>query len=312
MRLRRPSPAHARGHTAALWRAAGPALPSLRPSGPALKSGGPRTGSPPLMLSTAHAYPFPLIADLGLVGYAVPLAVGLALFPRVARKQLGGWRVLLDAVVIAAGVLFIGWATVLRPLIAAGGSRLGRVVSLAYTVADVAVAALVLTLGARARAGTRRMWLLLGSGLVPLAVTDSLYVTPMARGEAGLTGTLLTAGWMAAFLLVAAALFPPTRPSKEPPPGALPWLPGRRTRPDRRGGPWRTLVQPGDRASPERRHQRAGESDRVTDRRRRGGDGGVRHRSRHLVAPPAGARAGRCARPCGRGSPAEVGPSWRR
>ena len=47
---------------------------------------------------------------------------------------------------------------------------------LAYPMADVAICALVLTLGMRQPPADRLPWLCLGAGLVSLAVTDSIYV----------------------------------------------------------------------------------------------------------------------------------------
>ena len=135
-----------------------------------------------------HVYPFPSVADLGFIAYSLPVAAALLLFPRSSLRRGSRLREILDAGVIAASVLFVSWATVLGPLYNAGGSGSARLVGLAYPVVDVVVASLVLVLGMRVPAGQRRCWLLLGGGLVTLAVTDSIYVSMTLAGKTGTTG----------------------------------------------------------------------------------------------------------------------------
>jgi drug/metabolite transporter (DMT)-like permease len=50
-------------------------------------------------LSRDHEYPFPSLADLGYIGYAVPAAAALFLFPRMGERGASRLRPLLDAVV---------------------------------------------------------------------------------------------------------------------------------------------------------------------------------------------------------------------
>jgi two-component system sensor histidine kinase/response regulator len=156
-------------------------------------------------LFRAHAYPFPSLADLGFIGYCLPAAAGLLLFPRSSLRRASRIREFLDVCVIAGSVLFVSWATVLGPLFNAQGSGFAHLVGLGYPVADVIVASIVLALGTRVAPGQRRSWLLLGSGLVVLTVTDSVYASMTLDGKTGTTGTLLVFGWIGAFLLIAAA-----------------------------------------------------------------------------------------------------------
>ncbi|HST82622.1 MAG TPA: response regulator [Kineosporiaceae bacterium] len=153
----------------------------------------------------AHVYPFPSAADFGFIGYSLPATAALLLFPRSSIRQTSRLREILDASLIAASVLFVSWETVLGPLYEADGSGFSRLIGLGYPVADIAVASMVLVLGMRVSPGQRRSWLLLGGGLVLLAVTDSTYVSKTLAGEVGTTGTFLALGWIGAFLLVAAA-----------------------------------------------------------------------------------------------------------
>jgi len=156
-------------------------------------------------LTRDHVYPFPSLADLGFVGYAVPAVAALLLFPRSTVGRASRLHELLDAAVIAGSVLFVSWATVLGPLYKSGGTGLTRLVGLAYPVADIAVASVVLVLGMRVRPEHRRPWLLFGGGLVLLTVTDTIFVSSTLRGQSGMTGTPLSLGWVGAMVLIGAA-----------------------------------------------------------------------------------------------------------
>jgi diguanylate cyclase (GGDEF)-like protein/PAS domain S-box-containing protein len=166
-------------------------------------------------LTRGHVYPFPSLADLGFVGYAVPAVAALFLFPRSSRRRASRLHELLDATVIAGSVLFVSWSTVLGPLYQSDGTGLARVVGLAYPMADIAVASVVLVLGMRVSPEQRRPWLLFGGGLVLLTATDSVFISMMAQGQTGLTGTPLVLGWVAAMALIAAAS--QVRPSRARP-----------------------------------------------------------------------------------------------
>ena len=156
-----------------------------------------------------HVYPFPSLADLGYLSYVVPAVAALLLFPQAVERTTSRLRTALDALVIALAILFVSWATVLGSVYNAGGPLLTRLTGLGYPVVDVLVSSLVLTLGMRRPAGQRLPWLVLGSGLVILTLTDSIYVSMVYAGETGLTGSPLAVGWMSAWLLVALAPWVP-------------------------------------------------------------------------------------------------------
>jgi two-component system, sensor histidine kinase and response regulator len=118
----------------------------------------------------------------------------LLLFPRASLRRASRLRELLDAAVIAASVLFVSWSTVLGPLYRSGSAGLTRLVGLAYPIADIAVASVVLVLGMRVPPEQRRPWLLFGAGLVLLTVTDSAYVSLTLQGQSDLSGTPLVWG----------------------------------------------------------------------------------------------------------------------
>ena len=68
-----------------------------------------------------HVYPFPSLADLGFIGYSLPVAAGLLAFPRVGQKTVSRARVALDGLLIASAVLFVSLATFLVPLLSGAG-----------------------------------------------------------------------------------------------------------------------------------------------------------------------------------------------
>ncbi|XAS71379.1 response regulator [Micrococcaceae bacterium Sec5.1] len=150
-----------------------------------------------------HAYPFPSASDIGFVGYALPVAVGLVLLSKGDSVRMSVLRTVLDVGTVASAVLFIAWGAVLGPLIAAGNvDILAFLTTLAYPFVDVVMVSLVIVLTMRAARGRRLPWLCLGLGFLVLALTDLTYVRLTAEGVTGVTGSPLALGWVAAFLLI--------------------------------------------------------------------------------------------------------------
>ncbi|WP_077490569.1 hybrid sensor histidine kinase/response regulator [Sinomonas mesophila] len=155
-------------------------------------------------LTLDHNYPFPTVADACYAGYSIPAVIGLLSFPRSRGSRTGLARTLLDAAVIASGVLYISWFTVLGPLYnAENEDLLSRLTGLAFPVVDIIVASFVLVLSMRQPPGRRLPWIFLGAGLLVLTVTDSIYVRLTFDGVTGLMGSPVVGGWMAAYLLIA-------------------------------------------------------------------------------------------------------------
>ena len=88
---------------------------------------------------------------------------------------------------------------------------------LAYPLLEITIAAVVLGLGIGQPSGQRLYWLVLGAGLITLAVTDSIYVRRLAEGQTALTGIPLTGGWMFAFVLIGLATLVPARATADKP-----------------------------------------------------------------------------------------------
>jgi len=158
------------------------------------------------VLQGAPPKPSPLTDTLSYLGYSLPLLVALFLFPRPPERLISRFRGVVDAVVITTAVLLVSEGTVLRVLRSAMDlSSPAGLATLAYPVADVAICAVVLTLGMRQAPADRLVWFCMGTGLLSLAVTDSVYVRLLAEGVSGATGTPLVLGWVAAPVLIGLA-----------------------------------------------------------------------------------------------------------
>ncbi|HSU36167.1 MAG TPA: response regulator [Propionibacteriaceae bacterium] len=159
--------------------------------------------------------PSPVLNTITYLGYSVPVIAALFLFPKPPALLISRFRAVLDVLVITIGLLFISGATVLHTVWDGGGLQTMEGWSgLAYPIADLAICSVVFTLGMRQRPGNRLTWLCVGSGLVILAVTDTIYVYLLAEKQINLTATPLVIGWMAAPVLTALATLLPRHEPK--------------------------------------------------------------------------------------------------
>ena len=153
-----------------------------------------------LLLDSPARMPSP--ADIGFIGYAVPVAVGIYRFPRSKRTGWSGRRLALDLVAIAGSLLLSSVLWVLGPLVAGGPMTPVRLDALAYPVADVVVASIVLSHSMVLPTVRWRLWAPMAAGLLVLTATDSVFVALSYRGGFS-SGGPLDAGWVLAFVLVA-------------------------------------------------------------------------------------------------------------
>ena len=166
-------------------------------------------------ISRDNEYPFPSLADIGFLGYALPAGAALLAFPTGRTRLVSRLRTLLDGLVIASGTFFVSWALALGASYRSSSSEgFAHLVGLAYPVVDVVIAALVLVLGMRKPQGSRLPFALLGTGLVLLSVTDSIFVARTLNGELT-TGTVVATGWIVCWLAVVLATLAPTAPPVE-------------------------------------------------------------------------------------------------
>jgi PAS domain S-box-containing protein len=143
------------------------------------------------------------VADIGYFT-AVPLAIaGLVSFPGVVRRGFARARQLLDALMIAASVLFASWALVLGPTFRSDhGSLLKQVLSVAYPASDVAIVSLALTVALAAQRYDRAAIWLVMAGMVGFALSDSGFAYFTTLNNYGI-GNVLDTGWVLGYFLIA-------------------------------------------------------------------------------------------------------------
>ena len=152
-------------------------------------------------------------------------ALWLALYPTsylgVALLARRHWRgipagVWLDGIVAGLAIAAVGAAVVFGPVLrSATGSAAAVATNLAYPVADLLLAALVV--GVLSLRGWRldRGWALLGGGFLVLTVADSIYLTQVAGGSAA-SSSVANLFYMAGVALLALAAWQPLDRSEVP------------------------------------------------------------------------------------------------
>ena len=151
--------------------------------------------------------PFPSAADAAYLA-AIPLALaGVWWFSRKFRTSTAtGVRTIVDGLIIAASLVLASWVLVLGPAYRSGtGGLWEQAISLAYPAGDVVVLIVVLAVLMYSGRGSRPL-VLIGLGLIAMAVADSTYAYLTTVGTYS-TGNIVDAGWVAAYLFIAAAAF---------------------------------------------------------------------------------------------------------
>ena len=161
-------------------------------------------------LTAAEAAPSAIGDTIAFLGYFLPTLMAMFAFPRRAELLISRYRQILDVLVISLGVILISEASVLGSVLARTDySSLAGWLHMAYLIADITICALVLCLGMRQPPGDRSTWFFLGTGLLVVAVSDSIYVRALTEGSEYLMSTPLAAGWMIGPVLIGLATFVP-------------------------------------------------------------------------------------------------------
>jgi diguanylate cyclase (GGDEF)-like protein len=156
------------------------------------------------------APPIPSISD-GLWLSLYPFSyVGLVLLAREKDNALGA-GVWLDGIIAGLGFAALGAAVVFGPVLATATGSTGAIATnLAYPIADLLLAALVLGLLALRGWRLDRTWALLGAGFLLLYAADSLYLLRVASGAAQ-AGLLPNVFYLSGVTLLAVAAWQPQR-----------------------------------------------------------------------------------------------------
>jgi two-component system, sensor histidine kinase and response regulator len=177
--------------------------------------------------------PFPSGADVGFL-VSIPLAVaGVFAFTSAPSRVTTRGEALLAGMIVALSLLFVAWSLGLGKVYdMSTASPPARLIGLAYPAGDIiTITVLVLALRRARRSELGSMLLLLG-GLAAAAFADSAFAYLTASGSYGTIGSLLDAGWVIGYLLIALApLWPATDTQKVAAEGpielwqmALPWV----------------------------------------------------------------------------------------
>ncbi|MEU4243533.1 bifunctional diguanylate cyclase/phosphodiesterase [Actinoplanes sp. NPDC026619] len=153
-----------------------------------------------------HEEPYPSFADLFYVASYLPLVAGLFLLLR--RRRGGDTAGLIDAAMVATGLGLAMWVFVLHPVVAgASASTLERVISTAYPALDALLLAMLARLFVEPASRTPSTTLL-GLAAVLLLVFDVGF--SVASLYWSYDGHLLDGGWMASYVIWAAAALHPS------------------------------------------------------------------------------------------------------
>ena len=180
-----------------------------------------------------QSVPFPSAADAGFL-LAIPLAIaGVFAFTSAPRRLATRGEAVLAGAIVALSLLFVAWGFGLGKVYETSpATPAAQLIGLAYPVGDIVTATVLVLALRRARRGdVGRMALLLG-GLASVALSDSMFAYLTANGTYGAIGSVLDAGWVVGYLLIALApLWPARRVTEEAQEGpielwqlALPWV----------------------------------------------------------------------------------------
>jgi signal transduction histidine kinase len=153
----------------------------------------------------------PSLADAGYLTALPLLVAGVLAFPTAPMRATARLRTLLDGLLIAASLLFLGWATVLGDAFSSNGasSTLERAVLLAYPLGDIVAGTIVLVLLTRSRGRGVVHLSMIAAAVFSLLIADLGFAYKNSIDNYG-TGAMLDAGWVLGWLLLMATALKPT------------------------------------------------------------------------------------------------------
>jgi PAS domain S-box-containing protein len=177
--------------------------------------------------------PFPSAADAGFL-LAIPFAIaGVFGFTSAPSRLATRGEAVLAGAIVALSLVFVAWALGLSKVYESSpATPAAQAIGIAYPIGDIiTITVLVLALRRARRMEVGRLLLLLG-GLGATALSNSAFAYLTANGSYGAIGSVLDAGWVVGFLMIALApLWPTTdtdHAATEGPIGlwqlALPWV----------------------------------------------------------------------------------------
>jgi signal transduction histidine kinase len=157
--------------------------------------------------------PVPSLADLGYLTALPLLIAGVLAFPTAPMRATARLRTLLDGLLIAASLLFLGWATVLGDAFTSpstdASSTLQKAICLAYPLGDIVAGTIVLVLLTRSRGRGVVHLTMIAAAVFSLLLADLGFAYAKPLGTYG-TGSLADAGWVVGWLVLCATALKPT------------------------------------------------------------------------------------------------------
>jgi signal transduction histidine kinase len=153
----------------------------------------------------------PSLADAGFLTALPLLIAGVLAFPTAPMRATARLRTLLDGLLIAASLLFLGWATVLGDAFQGNttSTTLERAVCLAYPLGDIVAGTIALVLLTRSRGRGVVHLSMIAAAVFTLLVADLGFAYKHLTGSYG-TGALIDVGWVVGWLLLCATALKPT------------------------------------------------------------------------------------------------------
>jgi diguanylate cyclase (GGDEF)-like protein len=164
--------------------------------------------------------PYPSPVELGYLLFPVVAVVGLRWLATPATG-LSRPRRLLDALMIGCALVLVTWVSALDTVLhSAGGGWLVTAISLYYPLTDVALVTVVLLAITRLKHDPLP-WVLLGGGMLLMAVTDHAFALQLALGTQREDVTFDWGWWLSFALIGGGALAPVSdRPAPDAPSSA--------------------------------------------------------------------------------------------
>jgi signal transduction histidine kinase len=153
----------------------------------------------------------PSLADAGFLTALPLLIAGVLAFPTAPMRATARLRTLLDGLLIAASLLFVGWATVLGDAFSHNvtSTTLERVVGLAYPLGDIVAGTIALVLLTRSRGRGVVHLSMIAAAVFSLLIADLGFAYEYLTGSYD-SGAMIDAGWVLGWLLLTATALKPT------------------------------------------------------------------------------------------------------
>ena len=151
-------------------------------------------------LVLSNEVPFPSVADVAYLAAVLPAMAGLLAFTR-GFESTQRLRTLIDATMVAFGMLQVCWALVLGPAWHGGGPLLEQVVNIAYPVTDLMLLTVALIVFGWGRAQHRAALTAVAASFVVMAGSDVAFTWTINHGTYSSTNPI-SVGWVVAYLVL--------------------------------------------------------------------------------------------------------------